>query len=50
LCGAPVVHEESFDEEVDGVVPGFVWLKCGRDLLVASLDDMIDEGWEIDDM
>ena len=50
LCGAPVVHEESIDEEVNGVVPGFVWLKCGRDLLVTALDDMIVEGWEIDDM
>jgi len=50
LCGAPVVHEASTDEEVNGIVPGFAWLKCGRDLIVASVDDVIDEGWEIDDM
>ena len=50
LCGAPVVHEASRDEEVDGVVPGFAWLMCGRDLIVASVDDIIDEGWEISDI
>jgi hypothetical protein len=44
LCGAPVVHEASPGEEVDGVVPGFAWLMCGRDVIVASVDDVIDEG------
>lgn len=50
MCGALVVREASPGEEVDGVVPGFAWWMCGRDLIVASVDDVIDEGWEIDDM
>ena len=50
LCGAPVVHEETDDEDVNGIVPGFAWLKCGRDLIVAAIDDFVDDGWEIDDV
>jgi hypothetical protein len=44
LCGAPVVHEKSDDDECDGAVIGFVWLKEGRDCIVTVLDELIENG------
>lgn len=47
LCGAPVVHEKSQNEELDGLVLGFVSSKSGRDCIVESLDEVIDSGWDL---
>jgi hypothetical protein len=49
LCGAPVVHEEKDDEDYDGIVLGFISMKCGRDLTVAAVDELIESGWELAD-
>jgi hypothetical protein len=47
LCGAPVVHEQTEDEEMDGIVLGFVWLKDDKSLVVAAVDYLVDDGWEV---
>jgi len=49
-CGAPVVFEATDDEELDGVTIGFVWLLCGRDMIVAAVDELLDDGWQIADV
>ena len=49
LCGAPVVYEENDDEDYDGIVLGFIWMQCGRDLIVAAVDELVESGWELAD-
>ena len=49
LCGAPVVHEKSDDPMMDGIVLGFIWLVADRDSVVASVDDLLEAGWQIAD-
>ena len=46
LRGAPVVHEDTDDEELHGVVLGFIWLTSERDIIVAAADDLVEDGWE----
>src|SRR5579859_5501564 len=47
LCGAPVVYEKTDDEDYDGIVLGFVWMNCGRDVIVAAVDELLESGWEL---
>jgi hypothetical protein len=47
VCGASVVHEQTEDEEMDGIVLGFVWLKDDKSLVVAAVDYLVDDGWEV---
>jgi hypothetical protein len=49
LCGAPVVNQQEEDDELNGVVLGFIWLLDGRDLLVAAVDELLEAGWQIAD-
>lgn len=46
LCGAPVVHEQT-EDEMDGIVLGFVWLKDDTSIVVAAVDYLVDDGWEV---
>ena len=46
LRGAPVVHEDTDDEELQGVVLGFISLTSERDIVVAAADDLVEDGWK----
>jgi hypothetical protein len=47
LCGAPVVHEKSLNDELDGILIGFVQWNSGRDCIVAALDELLECGWQL---
>jgi hypothetical protein len=49
LCGAPVVHEFTDDDNLNGIVLGFIWSRSDRDLIVAAVDELLDAGWQISD-
>ena len=44
-----MVHQEDEDDELDGIVLGFIWLLDGRDLIVAAVDELLEAGWQIAD-
>jgi hypothetical protein len=48
-CGAPV-YQQTDDKELDGITMGFVWWMCGQDMIVAAIDELLNDGWQIADL
>ena len=47
ICGAPIIHQPTTDNDLSGALVGFYSLTTGRRTIVPSPDRFMDDGWRL---